>query len=451
MRGGQTAGGGDLVGQRFQCVVGVAQVTDSVIETDPGETGDDFLLPVLRRHDDQLVGRVEDGARLFGETPVRGYVHRAAQVSGGELLRVAGVHDDSSRVTQLGELGRRQRPRGRRGVVPGAVLAVQFGVVGEVAGRRGLAGGDERDELLASHRSAGVVGGALLADGRLLLGREVLAAGGAGTVRGEDPHLVGKAHQLVLDAVVEHRAELLGGDADGREQVGASDIADEQRVAGEDAVRDGVVGVLVHEDADGLGGVPGRLHDLQGDVTEGDPLALGERADRVLGLGPSAVSDPGAGLVRHLQVAGDEVRMEVRVDHADHREAVRGGVGQVLGDVPARVDDHRLARALVGNHVRRLGEAVEVVLVEEHGNPFIEECAPRGGCEGVGPLGCCTPGVTGPVLGQGVQAACTSEPRTSGRPVRTQPACRPRRRRRPDLFHASGYIPSRYPLGYLRT
>ncbi|GEB57580.1 hypothetical protein GCM10017674_70520 [Streptomyces gardneri] len=75
--------------------------------------------------------------------------------------------------------------------------------------------------------------------------------------------------------------------------------------------------------------------------------------------------------VRELQVAGHEVGVEVGVDDADHGEAVRGGVGHVLRDVPARVTYDRQPGLLVADHVRRLGEAVEVVLREEHGNPFV--------------------------------------------------------------------------------
>lgn len=41
--GGEPAGGGDLGGQRFQGVLGAAQVADDPVESDPGEAGDDLL------------------------------------------------------------------------------------------------------------------------------------------------------------------------------------------------------------------------------------------------------------------------------------------------------------------------------------------------------------------------------------------------------------------------
>ena len=64
------------------------------------------------------------------------------------------------------------------------------------------------------------------------------------------------------------------------EQVGAADIADEQRVAGQHAVRRRVVGVLVHHDADRLRRVSRRRQDLEHDVAEHEPLAVVQRLDR---------------------------------------------------------------------------------------------------------------------------------------------------------------------------
>jgi hypothetical protein len=65
-------------------------------------------------------------------------------------------------------------------------------------------------------------------------------------------------------------------------------------------------------------------------------------------------------------VAGDEVGMHVGEQHQLDGQALGLGVGQVLRDVAARVDDRRPARDRVGDQVRRLREAGEVVLVEDH-------------------------------------------------------------------------------------
>ena len=184
---------------------------------------------------------------------------------------------------------------------------------------------------------------------------------------GKDPDGIGQAHHLALDGVVELAAQFLGGEADRGQQVGATDIADEQRVAGQDAVGHLVVGVLIHQHADRLGGVTGRLHDLQNDVAEGDPLPFGQRADLELGLSSLAVADPGAGGLRQLQMAGQEVGVKVGVNHANDPQPVRRGVIQVLLDVAAGIDDHCLPGRGVTNQVGGLGQAVKIVVGEMHG------------------------------------------------------------------------------------
>ena len=185
---------------------------------------------------------------------------------------------------------------------------------------------------------------------------------------GEDAHGVGQAHELVLHGVVEHPAELIGGDADGGEKVGAADVPDEEGVAREHAARRVVVSVLVDEDADRLRGVTGGLHDLERHAAEADALAVAQRADLELGLG-GAVADPGARLAGELEVAGEEVGVEVRVDDPDDRQTARRRVVEVLRDVTARVDDDGLSGRLVADEVGRLREAVEVVLAEVHESP----------------------------------------------------------------------------------
>jgi hypothetical protein len=163
----------------------------------------------------------------------------------------------------------------RRDVEELVLLTVEDGVEDEVAGGRGLPFGDERHELLLAHRGAGVVGEPLHADRGLPFGGQVLAARRAGSVRGEDPDLVRQAHQLVLHAVVEHAAKLVRLQAQGGQQVGPADVADEQRVAGQHSVRDRVAGMLVHQDADGFRGVAGGLDDFEHDLAQGDAVAVG--------------------------------------------------------------------------------------------------------------------------------------------------------------------------------
>jgi hypothetical protein len=68
--------------------------------------------------------------------------------------------------------------------------------------------------------------------------------------------------------VVERSGQVVDAHARGAEEIGTADVADEQRVPGEHAVRNGVVGVLADDDADRLRRVPGRVADLELDPAE---------------------------------------------------------------------------------------------------------------------------------------------------------------------------------------
>ena len=106
--------------------------------------------------------------------------------------------------------------------------------------------------------------------------------------------------------------------------------------------------------------------DLQVDLTERDVLAIGQSANGVVGLGRLAEPDPRPGCIDQLEVSGDEVGVEVGVDHSFDRQPVLGGVGEVLGDVAARVDNDCAAGGFVADQVRRVGQALDVVLLEDH-------------------------------------------------------------------------------------
>ena len=79
-----------------------------------------------------------------------------------------------------------------------------------------------------------------------------------------------------------------------------------------------------------------------------------------------AVADRGAGVGGQLEVTGQEVGVEVRLQHLHDRQPVRLGVGEVLGDVALRIDDDGPTRRGVADQVARVGETAEVVLAEEH-------------------------------------------------------------------------------------
>ena len=107
-------------------------------------------------------------------------------------------------------------------------------------------------------------------------------------------------------------AEGLGGPAEGGTQVGATDVADEQGVSGEDGI--GGVGIfleIVDEDGDGFDGVAGGLQDVEAEAGEIEGVAVFHGDEGVVGVGLGSESNVRAAAVAQFEVAGDEVGMEV--------------------------------------------------------------------------------------------------------------------------------------------
>ena len=187
---------------------------------------------------------------------------------------------------------------------------------------------------------------------------------------------VGQLHELVGDALVEHVGELVGRDADAGQKIRPADVADEQRVAGEHRLRLGAaLRQVIHQDRDPLGRVARGLQHLELHVAELHHVAVLHGHAGELGLAAAPEVDRGPGPVTQLDVAGDEVGVEVREEHVPDGVAAGLGVGEILIDVPPGIDDGRRLRLLVRDHVGRVGQAGEIVLLDLHGDGL------RGGCE----------------------------------------------------------------------
>ena len=93
------------------------------------------------------------------------------------------------------------------------------------------------------------------------------------------------------------------------------------------------------EDGDGLDGVAGGFKDLQAHAGEVECVAVVHGDEGVLGDGAGAEVDGGAAAVAELEVAGDEVGVEVREEDVADLEAECVGVVEILLDVALRVDD----------------------------------------------------------------------------------------------------------------
>ena len=194
-----------------------------------------------------------------------------------------------------------------------------------------------------------------------------LAAQRPGAVRRVDGGGVGKRQQLVAQRVVQQAAEVVRRPPERHAQIGTADVADEQRVAGQDGLRLGGAAIgIVDDQRDRLGRVTRRLERLQPHPAEIDDVAVVERRERVLRLRGRAQIDRRAGAIAQLEVAGNEVGVEVREEDVLDPQAMLGGEREVLIDVTLRVDDGRRARLLVADQIRGVREAIQIELLEDH-------------------------------------------------------------------------------------
>ena len=167
--------------------------------------------------------------------------------------------------------------------------------------------------------------------------------------------------------MVEIPREITGIMTDRREQVGPTDITDEQGVAGEHAEGLALRAVGTDDHADRFGGVPGGLEDLEVDGAEGDVITVRARLDGETHPTSSGLSvdDVGSSGIGQLEMARQEIGVEVRLDHLGDAQTVRLGIAEVLGDVALRIDHDRLTGLGVADEIARVRQAVQVVLGEE--------------------------------------------------------------------------------------
>src|SRR5207237_2835263 len=158
----------------------------------------------------------------------------------------------------------------------------------------------------------------------------------AGAVRGPDLDVVGEGEQLSVQRVVEHRRHRLRRVAARAGQIGAADVADEERVAGEDARR---AAALDDEPGDRLRRVAGRLERAQLDVAEGEDVAVANGAVREGRAGARAEDDLRAAARGKLAVAAGEVGVQMRLDDVADRHALGTRLVEVELDVSTRGED----------------------------------------------------------------------------------------------------------------
>ena len=93
----------------------------------------------------------------------------------------------------------------------------------------------------------------------------------------------------------------------------------------------GIGSEVVDEDRDRLGRVARRLERDEPHASELDGVAVGERRERVLRLGPGAEVDPRPDAVAELEMAGEEIRVEVREEDVLDPAAEGSASAELLG------------------------------------------------------------------------------------------------------------------------
>jgi hypothetical protein len=126
---------------------------------------------------------------------------------------------------------------------------------------------------------------------------------------------------------------------------------------------------------------PGCVADLEGDPAQLEALTVSERLHREVGCGDVAVGDGGPGRVSQLEVAGQEVGVEVGLDDSLDLQVECGRIFEVAADVALRVDDHRSSGGLVSDQVAEDRQARQLVLTEDQ-RARIAHAAPASAQEG---------------------------------------------------------------------
>ena len=205
----------------------------------------------------------------------------------------------------------------------------------------------QRDELVAAARVAeSGIAAALLRDGRhgapLVVVRRVQARGG------------GKDQDPLPDGAIERvRIALL--------EVGAPAAPDQQRVAGE---RDAL---LVTDVGDTARGMTGRLQHLERVAAEADDVAGGDAPIRGEHARAGAHDDLAAESLAQQPGTGHVIRVDVGLERGDQAQFELGDQLRVATDLLAHgVDQHRLARGLVGEQIGVGGGLGIEELAEQH-------------------------------------------------------------------------------------
>jgi hypothetical protein len=112
----------------------------------------------------------------------------------------------------------------------------------------------------------------------------------------------------------------------------------------------------------GFDGVAGSLEHLQTHSGKIEGVAILHRDESVFRLGAGAKMDGGAATVAQLQVAGNEIRVEMGEEDMANLEAKLFGIRQILLDVALRVNDDSGCALLLPEEIGGMRQTTEIVL-----------------------------------------------------------------------------------------
>src|SRR5262245_26228231 len=172
-----------------------------------------------------------------------------------------------------------------------------------------------------------------------------------------------------MQTVVKHSGHLLRREAFRTDQVRSPDVADEERVAGQDFLRL-IRGLGVgDQNGDAFGRVAGGLQDAENDFADPELVAVfGRRViDSRSGFTPDDDLRPRA--LGKLAMAADEFGVQLRLDHVSDLQPFGFGFVDVLLDVALRIDDRRFAPG--ADQIRSMRQTAQIKLLEVHKTPSL--------------------------------------------------------------------------------
>ena len=168
-----------------------------------------------------------------------------------------------------------------------------------------------------------------------------------------------------MQTCVEHRGECLRCVIAGK--IGAADVSDKQRVAGEDGARSRKVGKRIevrHRNTDALDRMAGSPHEIEPAFAELQRIAIldGRVRKRRVGVGTQVNSSAGA--FRQFAMTRNEVGVQVRFDDVLDLQALLRGGFHVDVDVALRIDHGR--DSLRTDQIRSVRQATQKEVLDQN-------------------------------------------------------------------------------------